>query len=64
MHQFYSPIANDRDDAYGGDFDGRVRFALEVAEAIRSVWPERLALSFRLSATDWVDGGWEAEDTV
>ena len=64
VHQFYSPIANDRDDEYGGDFDGRVRFALEVAEAIRSVWPDRLALSFRLSATDWVDGGWEVEDTV
>ena len=64
VHQFYSPIANDRGDRYGGDFDGRVRFALEVAEAIRSVWPDRLALSFRLSATDWVDGGWEVEDTV
>ncbi len=64
IHQFYSPIANRRDDAYGGDFDGRTRFALEVAQAIRKVWPEALPLIFRLSATDWVDGGWELEDTV
>lgn len=64
LHQFYSPLANERTDAYGGDFDGRARFAVEVAEEIRSVWPDHLPLFFRLSATDWVDGGWEADDTV
>ena len=64
LHQFYSPLANERTDAYGGDFDGRARFAVEVAEEIRKVWPDHLPLFFRLSATDWVDGGWEVDDTV
>ena len=64
IHQFYSPIANRREDSYGGDFEGRIRLGLEIAEAIRSVWPEELPLIFRLSATDWLDGGWELEDTV
>ena len=64
LHQFYSPACNDRTDAYGGDFDGRVRLCLEVAEEIRRVWPEDRALMFRLSATDWIDGGWEGDDTV
>ena len=64
LHQFYSPIANTRDDAYGGSFDGRIRLSVEVARAIREVWPDELPLIFRLSATDWVDGGWELEDTV
>ena len=64
LHQFYSPLANQRTDAYGGDFDGRTRIVTEVAEEIRTVWPDHLPLFFRLSATDWVDGGWEADDTV
>ena len=64
LHQFYSPLANHRDDAYGGDFDGRTRLVTEVAEEIRTVWPDHLPLFFRLSATDWVDGGWEVDDTV
>jgi len=64
IHQFYSPVANRRDDAYGGDFEGRTRLGLEIAEAIRSVWPEERPLIFRLSATDWLDGGWELEDTI
>ena len=64
IHQFYSPIANRRSDAYGGDFEGRIRLGLEIAEAIRSVWPENRPLIFRLSATDWVEGGWELEDTI
>lgn len=64
IHQFYSPIANQRSDTYGGDFEGRIRLGLEIAEAIRSVWPEERPLIFRLSATDWVEGGWELEDTV
>ena len=64
VHQFYSPVTNKRQDAYGGDRDGRMRFALEVARAIRETWPASKPLFFRLSATDWVDGGWEPEDTV
>lgn len=64
IHQFYSPIANRREDAYGGSFDGRIRLALEVADAVRANWPDHKPLAFRLSATDWLDGGWEQEDTI
>lgn len=64
LHQFLSPLANQRDDAYGGSLDNRMRLAVEVAEAIRNVWPETKPLLFRLSATDWIDGGWEIEDTL
>ena len=64
LHQFYSPIANRRDDAYGGDRDGRMRLSLEVAAAIRETWPDTLPLIFRISATDWIDGGWELEDSI
>lgn len=61
VHQFLSPIANQRTDVWGQD---KGRFAIEVAKAIRKEWPERLPLAFRLSATDWLDGGVEAEDTI
>ncbi|MEM7669440.1 MAG: NADH:flavin oxidoreductase/NADH oxidase, partial [Pseudomonadota bacterium] len=64
IHQFYSPIANVRTDRWGGDFDGRARLAIEVARAIRTEWPSDLPLIFRLSATDWMEGGWASEDTV
>jgi len=64
LHQFYSPIANQRTDAYGGNLENRCRLLVEVAEALRRNWPEEKPLSFRLSATDWVDGGWEIEDTL
>ena len=64
VHEFYSPISNQRTDAYGGDIEGRTRFAVEVASAIRQVWPDNLPLIFRLSATDWLDDGWHVEDTV
>lgn len=63
-HQFYSPVTNRRTDAYGGARENRMRFALETARAIRQAWPEGKALSFRISTTDWVDGGWEVEDSV
>ncbi|MCC7104426.1 MAG: NADH:flavin oxidoreductase/NADH oxidase [Chloroflexi bacterium] len=63
-HQFYSPYANQRDDAYGGSFDNRVRFALEIATAVRSVWPDHLPLIARLSSTDWEPGYWDLEQTV
>jgi 2,4-dienoyl-CoA reductase-like NADH-dependent reductase (Old Yellow Enzyme family) len=62
IHSFLSPLSNQRNDAYGGDRAGRMRFALEVTEAVRAAWPEDLPLFFRISA---VDGkGWEIEDSV
>lgn len=64
LHQFLSPISNRREDAYGGDLAGRMRFPLEVFDAVRAVWPHDRPLGIRLSATDWVDGGWTPEETV
>jgi 2,4-dienoyl-CoA reductase-like NADH-dependent reductase (Old Yellow Enzyme family) len=64
LHQFLSPLSNQRQDAYGGSFDNRIRLLLEVTTAVRSVWPEDLPLLVRLSATDWVDGGWNPDETV
>ena len=64
LHQFLSPLANRRDDAYGGTFDNRVRFPLEVFDAVRAVWPAGRPLGVRVSATDWVEGGWAPEDAV
>lgn len=64
LHEFLSPLSNDRDDEYGGSFENRTRFVREVVDAVRAVWPERLPLWVRLSATDWTDGGWTIEDSV
>ena len=64
IHEFLSPLSNQRTDEYGGSFDNRVRFALEVATAVRAVWPEGLPLFFRMSATDWVEGGWDVAGSV
>ena len=64
FHEFLSPITNRRDDRYGGDVDGRLRFLLEAFEAMRAVWPEAKALGVRLSAEDYVEGGWSLEETV
>jgi 2,4-dienoyl-CoA reductase-like NADH-dependent reductase (Old Yellow Enzyme family) len=61
-HQFASPLVNDRTDEYGGDFAGRVRLLLEITEAVREVWSGPLFA--RLSATDWVEGGWTGDDSV
>lgn len=63
-HQFYSPLVNDRTDRYGGDFDGRVRVLLDIVDAVRAVWPDGKPLFVRLSATDWVEGGWTGDDSV
>ncbi len=63
LHQFLSPLANDRRDEYGGSFENRVRLMLEVTDAVRSVWPESLPLLVRLSGTDWVEGGWDVEQS-
>ncbi len=64
INQFLSPLSNRRTDEYGGSLANRMRFAIEVAEAVRTVWPERLPLWIRLSVTDWVDDGWTVEDSV
>jgi 2,4-dienoyl-CoA reductase-like NADH-dependent reductase (Old Yellow Enzyme family) len=64
MNQFLSPISNQREDEYGGDFEGRIRFCLELVDAVRSEWPSDLPLFVRVSASEWVEGGWGIEDTV
>lgn len=64
LHQFLSPISNQRQDDYGGSFENRIRLLLEVVSAVRGVWPDELPLLVRLSATDWVDDGWNADETV
>ena len=64
IHSFYSPISNRRRDGYGGDLRGRMRLALEIAEAVRGEWPDDLPFSFRLSCVDALDGGWTMEDTI
>ncbi|WP_405546590.1 NADH:flavin oxidoreductase/NADH oxidase [Streptomyces phaeochromogenes] len=63
--EFLSPHSNRRTDAYGGSYENRVRFALEVVDAVREVWPDDKPLFFRISATDWLEeNGWTADDTV
>ena len=64
LHQFMSPLSNRRTDAYGGSFENRTRLTREVVAAVRAKWPERLPLLIRLSATDWIDGGWNVEETI
>ena len=65
LHQFLSPLSNRRTDRYGGSFENRTRLLLEVVDAVRAVWPERLPLWVRVSATDWAEsGGWDLPQTV
>ncbi|MDF3836309.1 NADH:flavin oxidoreductase/NADH oxidase [Cupriavidus basilensis] len=64
LHQFLSPLANQRDDAYGGSLANRMRFPLEVFDAVRSAFPADKPVWVRISATDWVPGGWDIEGTV
>ncbi len=64
LHEFLSPISNVRTDNYGGVFENRIRLLREVVAAVRTVWRDELPLFVRLSATDWVDGGWTPEETV
>lgn len=65
INEFLSAHSNHRTDAYGGSYENRTRFALEVVDAVREVWPEGKPLFFRISATEWLeDGGWTADDTV
>jgi len=64
LHQFLSPLSNRRTDAWGGSFENRTRLAREVVAAVRAVWPEELPLLVRISATDWMPGGWDADQSV
>lgn len=64
LHEFLSPLSNHRTDEYGGSFENRVRLLLEVTEAARSAWPEHLPLFVRISATDWMEGGWTQQESV
>ena len=64
LHQFLSPHANQREDEFGGDLEGRMRFPLMVAQQVRLEWPDELPLVVRISTTDWTDDGWSVEDSV
>ncbi len=64
LHEFLSPLVNQRDDSYGGSLENRLRFPLRVARAVREEWPAALPLFVRISATDWVEGGWDIEQSV
>jgi 2,4-dienoyl-CoA reductase-like NADH-dependent reductase (Old Yellow Enzyme family) len=64
LHEFLSPLSNRRTDKYGGSFDNRIRIVCDTVEAVRTVWPDNLPLVLRVSATDWVDGGWTIDETV
>ena len=64
VHQFLSPLSNQRTDEYGGAFENRIRLAVEVAAAVRAVWPAGLPLFVRISATDWAPGGWDIDESV
>jgi 2,4-dienoyl-CoA reductase-like NADH-dependent reductase (Old Yellow Enzyme family) len=64
LNQFLSPLSNHRTDEYGGSFENRIRFPLEVIRAVRAVWPECFPLFLRVSSTDWAPGGWTIDDSV
>jgi 2,4-dienoyl-CoA reductase-like NADH-dependent reductase (Old Yellow Enzyme family) len=64
LHEFLSPLSNLREDEYGGSLEGRARFPLEVAEAVRRIWPASLPLFVRISATDWAEGGWDLQQSI
>jgi 2,4-dienoyl-CoA reductase-like NADH-dependent reductase (Old Yellow Enzyme family) len=64
IHEFLSPLSNQRTDSYGGSLDNRIRFLSETVAAVRKVWPERFPLFVRISATDWVEGGWDVDQSI
>lgn len=64
IHQFLSPLSNQRSDQYGGSFENRIRLLLEVVDSVRMVWPEELPLIVRISATDYIEGGWNLDEAV
>jgi 2,4-dienoyl-CoA reductase-like NADH-dependent reductase (Old Yellow Enzyme family) len=63
-HEFLSPLTNQRTDKYGGSLENRSRFLLETTRAVRAVWPDKLPLTVRISCTDWVEGGWDIEQSI
>jgi 2,4-dienoyl-CoA reductase-like NADH-dependent reductase (Old Yellow Enzyme family) len=64
IHEFLSPISNTREDEYGGSPENRARFPLEIARSIRAIWPDHLPLFVRISATEYVEGGWDIDDAI
>ena len=64
IHEFLSPLSNQRTDAYGGSFENRTRILRDIVAAVRRSWPERAPLFVRISATDWVDGGWDLQQSI
>ncbi|GAB3563681.1 NADH:flavin oxidoreductase/NADH oxidase [Spelaeicoccus albus] len=64
LHQFLSPLSNERNDEYGGDFEGRIRLVVETASAVRAAWPDHKPLLVRISGTDWHEGGWTIEEST
>ncbi|GGN04120.1 FMN oxidoreductase [Dyadobacter beijingensis] len=64
VHQFLSPLSNQRTDDYGGSFENRIRLLLRIVDGIQTVWPSDLPLFTRISATDWVEGGWNTDESV
>jgi 2,4-dienoyl-CoA reductase-like NADH-dependent reductase (Old Yellow Enzyme family) len=64
IHEFLSPFSNQRTDAYGGSFENRTRILREIVAAVRGSWPERAPLFVRISASDWIDGGWDIQQSV
>jgi len=64
LHEFLSPLSNQRTDDYGGSFENRIRFLCEVVQAVRNVLPDQIPLWVRISATDWVPNGWNIEQSI
>jgi 2,4-dienoyl-CoA reductase-like NADH-dependent reductase (Old Yellow Enzyme family) len=64
LHQFLSPLSNKRSDQYGGPLENRMKFPLQIAQAVRNVWPDEYPVFVRVSATDWIDGGWDLDQTA
>jgi 2,4-dienoyl-CoA reductase-like NADH-dependent reductase (Old Yellow Enzyme family) len=64
IHEFLSPLSNHREDAYGGSFENRIRLALQIVDTVRAEWPQDLPVLIRISATDWMEGGWTADESV
>jgi 2,4-dienoyl-CoA reductase-like NADH-dependent reductase (Old Yellow Enzyme family) len=64
INEFLSPLSNHRTDKYGGPFENRIRFVMEILESVKKVWPDHLPIFIRISATDWAEGGWTENDSV
>jgi 2,4-dienoyl-CoA reductase-like NADH-dependent reductase (Old Yellow Enzyme family) len=64
LHEFLSPLSNQREDEYGGSFENRIRLVLRVVQAVRRIWPAGLPVLVRISATDWIEGGWDIEQSI